>query len=141
MSAYEVRIPDLGEAKGVTVVEVLVAVGAAVKVDDPLVTLETEKASMDVPAPVAGVIDSILVKKGDGVTAGTPIATLTVADAGQPAGAARSAGAPRPDGDAQLAQAAQPAGSAPAATPDARPAAPAGRAASAQAGAPPARST
>jgi pyruvate/2-oxoglutarate dehydrogenase complex dihydrolipoamide acyltransferase (E2) component len=62
MSAYEVRIPDLGEAKGVTVVEVLVAVGAAVKKDDPLVTLETEKASMDVPAPVAGVIESILVK-------------------------------------------------------------------------------
>ncbi len=124
MSAYEVRIPDLGEAKGVTVVEVLVAVGAAVKVDDPLVTLETEKASMDVPAPVAGVIDSILVKKGDGVTAGTPIATLTVADADPPAGAARP-------GDAQPARTAKPAGSAPAA-------APAGRATSARPGPPPA---
>ena len=120
MSAYEVRIPDLGDAKGVTVVEVLVAVGAAVKVDDPLVTLETEKASMDVPAPVAGVIESILVKKGDGVAAGTPIATLTVADADQPAGAAR------PDGDAQPARAAKPAGSAPAAAPDPGSAAPLG---------------
>ena len=53
MSIVEVRIPDLGDAKDVSVVEVLVESGALVRVDDPLVTLETEKASMDVPSPGA----------------------------------------------------------------------------------------
>ena len=130
MSAYEVRIPDLGEAKGVTVVEVLVAVGAAVKKDDPLVTLETEKASMDVPAPVAGVIESILVKKGDAVASGTPIATLTVADAAQPGDA------PQRGEAAQPAEAAKAAGAAPAAPPAPLPAASAPRATAAQAGPP-----
>ncbi len=54
MSVVEIRIPDLGDSKDVTVVEVLVAVGAPIRVDDPLITLETEKASMDVPSPVSG---------------------------------------------------------------------------------------
>jgi dihydrolipoamide dehydrogenase len=91
MSALEVRIPDLGEAKGVTVLEVLVTVGAQVQADDPLVTLETDKASMDVPAPAAGEVESILVTKGDGVVAGTLIVTLRPADAPAPAKAAEPA--------------------------------------------------
>jgi pyruvate/2-oxoglutarate dehydrogenase complex dihydrolipoamide acyltransferase (E2) component len=81
MSVVEVRVPDLGDSKGVKVVEVLVAKGAEIRLDDPLITLETEKASMDVPSPVAGVIESIDIKKGDDVVAGTLIATVTVADA------------------------------------------------------------
>jgi dihydrolipoamide dehydrogenase len=81
MSVVEVRVPDLGESKGVTVLEVLVARGAQIQIDDPLVTLETEKASMDVPSPVAGVIERIDIHKGDEVIAGTLIAMVTVAAA------------------------------------------------------------
>ena len=59
MSAVEIRIPEMGDSKGVTVLEILVKVGAEIRVDDPLVTLETEKASMDVPSPMAGVVETI----------------------------------------------------------------------------------
>ncbi len=103
MSVVEVRVPDLGDSKDVNVVEVLVAKGAEIRLDDPLITLETEKASMDVPSPVAGVIESIEIKKGDGVVAGTLIAKVTVADA--PA----KAGADKPAGTAAAAPAAAPA--------------------------------
>ncbi len=54
MSLVEVRVPDLGDAKGVNVVDVLIKKGGEIRVDDPLITLETEKASMDVPSPVNG---------------------------------------------------------------------------------------
>jgi dihydrolipoamide dehydrogenase len=80
LSILEVRVPELGDAKGVTVVDVLVAVGAKIDVDDALITLETEKASMDVPSPVSGVVASIEVRKGQEVAAGTLIATVTAAD-------------------------------------------------------------
>ncbi len=80
MSLVEVRVPDLGDAKGVNVVDVLIKKGGEIRVDDPLITLETEKASMDVPSPVSGVVDSIALKKGDEVSAGALIATLRVAD-------------------------------------------------------------
>jgi dihydrolipoamide dehydrogenase len=85
MSLVEVRVPELGESKGVTALEVLVAKGAVIAVDDPLITLETEKASMDVPSPVAGVIDAVHIRKGDAVAAGTLIATVSVAEAASPA--------------------------------------------------------
>jgi len=78
MSIVEVRVPDMGESKGVTVLEVLVTAGTTIGIDDPLITLETEKASMDVPSPIAGVVETIAVKKGDGVVAGTLIATVRV---------------------------------------------------------------
>jgi dihydrolipoamide dehydrogenase len=81
MSIVEVRVPDLGDSKGVSVVDVLVAKGARIAVDDPLITLETEKASMDVPSPVAGVVQSIDIKKGDAAAKGTLIATVMSADA------------------------------------------------------------
>lgn len=95
MSPVEVRIPDLGDAKDVGVVEVLVAVGSTIRNDDPLVTLETEKASMDVPSPVSGRLTSIAIKKGDIVTSGTLIGMVDVAAAapGLPAQAAASPGA------------------------------------------------
>jgi dihydrolipoamide dehydrogenase len=89
------------------VVEVLVTKGAQIRVDDPLITLETEKASMDVPSPVAGVIESIDLQKGDEVAAGTLIATVSVAESEPPgkptptpapaaASAAPAAAAPAP---------------------------------------------
>ena len=55
MSTVEVRVPDLGDAKDVSVVDVLVKKGSKVAVEDPLISLESEKASMDVPSPVSGV--------------------------------------------------------------------------------------
>jgi dihydrolipoamide dehydrogenase len=80
MSVVEVRVPELGDAKGVSVVEVLVKRGSEIRVDDPLITLETEKASMDVPSPVSGVVDSVELKKGDEVSAGSLIATVQVTE-------------------------------------------------------------
>jgi dihydrolipoamide dehydrogenase len=90
MSAVEVRVPDIGDSKGVTVLEILVRTGAKIAVDDPLITLESDKASMDVPSPVSGVISSIDIKKGDEVSTGTLIATVQ-AEAAAPAKAAASA--------------------------------------------------
>jgi dihydrolipoamide dehydrogenase len=96
LSILEVRVPDLGDAKGVTVVDVLVAVGAKIGVDDALITLETEKASMDVPSPVSGVVASIEVRKGQEVAAGTLIATVTASDEAARAPAAGSPAAVSP---------------------------------------------
>jgi dihydrolipoamide dehydrogenase len=89
MSLEEIRIPDLGDSKDVSVVEVLIASGAVIRKEDPLVTLETDKATMDVPSPVGGTVVSLLVKKGDKVSAGTVIASVEVGDA--PTAAARQA--------------------------------------------------
>jgi dihydrolipoamide dehydrogenase len=79
MSEIEVRVPDLGDTKAATVVEVLISVGAQVAVDDPLITLESEKASMDIPSTAAGTVASIAVKKGQEVSSGTVIAMVTSA--------------------------------------------------------------
>jgi dihydrolipoamide dehydrogenase len=100
MSAVEVRVPDLGDAKGVAVLDVLVKKGDKVAVEDPLITLESDKAAMDVPSPVGGVINSIAIKKGDSVSSGTLIATVesdaaaATAPASAPAPASASAPAP-----------------------------------------------
>jgi pyruvate/2-oxoglutarate dehydrogenase complex dihydrolipoamide acyltransferase (E2) component len=72
----EVRVPDIGDFADVPIIEVLVEPGAAVEAEDPLITLESDKATMDVPSPAAGVIDEIAVKVGDKVSQGTLIARL-----------------------------------------------------------------
>ncbi len=74
--AREIRLPDLGTTGEVTVLELLVKVGDAVERDTPLVTLESEKATMDVPSPLPGVIARILVNTGDKVATGTAIIEL-----------------------------------------------------------------
>ncbi len=93
MSELEVRVPDLGDTKAATVVEVLVSVGAQIRLDDPLITLESEKASMDIPSSAAGVIATIAVEKGQEVSSGTLIATLK--ETAKPA-AAKAPAAPPP---------------------------------------------
>src|SRR5580692_2268269 len=80
----EVRVPDLGDVKGVSVLEVLVKKGDKVAVEDPLISLESDKAAMDVPSPVSGVISSVEIKKGDAASSGTLIA-IVEADAAAPA--------------------------------------------------------
>ena len=84
MSTVEVRVPDLGEVKGVSVLDVLVKKGDKVAVEDPLISLESDKAAMDVPSPVSGVISSVEIKKGDAASSGTLIA-IVEADAAAPA--------------------------------------------------------
>jgi pyruvate dehydrogenase E2 component (dihydrolipoamide acetyltransferase) len=81
----------MGNFKDVAVIDVLVKPGDSIEVDGPLVTLETEKATMDVPSTVAGVIDKIIAKKGGTVSPGDVIATVNVEEA---AAAAPSAAAP-----------------------------------------------
>jgi pyruvate dehydrogenase E2 component (dihydrolipoamide acetyltransferase) len=76
VAAREFLIPDIGSFKDVEVIDVLVKAGDSVAAEAPLLTLETEKATMDVPAPVAGVIEKLLVQKGSRVSAGTPMALI-----------------------------------------------------------------
>jgi len=84
VKSIDLVVPDIGDFKNVPVVDVLVKPGDRVQVEDPLITLETDKASMDVPASAAGVIEQMLVKKGERVSKGTAIARLRIED---PAGA------------------------------------------------------
>ena len=77
----EVVVPDLGDFADVEVIEVLVKPGDSVAAEQGLITLETDKATMDIPSPAAGKITALKVKTGDRVSAGTVIATLDPADA------------------------------------------------------------
>jgi dihydrolipoamide dehydrogenase len=87
----EIRVPDIGDFKNVPVIEVLVKPGDAVRKEDPLVTLESDKATMDVPAPQAGVVKDIRVRTGDKVSEGSVILTLDAQDsAAAPAPSAKT---------------------------------------------------
>jgi dihydrolipoamide dehydrogenase len=97
MSSIDLVVPDIGNFDAVPIVDVLVKVGDSVEVETPLITLETDKATMDVPSATAGTISELLVKRGDKVGKGTVIARVTAADAaGAPAPAASAAAAPPP---------------------------------------------
>jgi pyruvate dehydrogenase E2 component (dihydrolipoamide acetyltransferase) len=82
---FEVKVPEVGEAKDVKVVEVLVSPGDDVTADDPLVVLESEKATMELPAGVAGHIKSVAVAEGEEVFEGTLIALLELEKGSAPA--------------------------------------------------------
>ncbi|MGI9184156.1 MAG: dihydrolipoyllysine-residue acetyltransferase [Solirubrobacteraceae bacterium] len=71
-----VEVPDIGDFDDVPIIEILVSPGDTVAVEDPLVTLESDKATMDVPAPVAGVVKTVSVKIGDRVSQGAPLMTI-----------------------------------------------------------------
>ena len=68
-NAIEVKVPDIGDYKNIPVIEVLVKPGDSVNPEDPLVTLESDKATMDVPSPAAGTVKEIRLKVGDRVSA------------------------------------------------------------------------
>ncbi|HEY7657755.1 MAG TPA: 2-oxo acid dehydrogenase subunit E2, partial [Burkholderiales bacterium] len=76
MSVVEVKVPDIGDFKNVPVIEVLVKPGDRVERESPLVTLESDKATMEVPSPAAGVVKELRVKVGDKVSEGSPVLTL-----------------------------------------------------------------
>jgi dihydrolipoamide dehydrogenase len=82
-SDTEVRVPDIGDFTDVPVIEIHVAPGDTVEVDDPLVTLESDKATMDVPAPAAGVVSQLRVKIGDRVSEGSVVLVMEGGD-GEP---------------------------------------------------------
>ena len=119
-SLQEIRVPDIGESKDVPVVAVLVKPGDSVKPEQGLVTLESDKAAMDVPSPVAGVVRELKVKVGDKLSEGSLIALLETEGAAEAAPGAAQSAAPKP--------AAPQAAAARAAAPQAAPAPPAGAA-------------
>jgi dihydrolipoamide dehydrogenase len=90
----DIRIPDIGDFRDVPVIEVHVAAGDVVAPEDPLITLESDKATMDIPAPVAGTIASVRVAVGDRVSAGHLIADLRTGGAATAESAAPAAPAP-----------------------------------------------
>ncbi|GAC1452657.1 MAG: dihydrolipoyl dehydrogenase [Steroidobacteraceae bacterium] len=96
MSRADLTIPDIGNFSDVTIVDVLVKTGDVVEVDTPLVTLETDKASMDVPATVAGTITEVLLKRGDKVSKGSLIARVEAGTQGRVAAPPPLAGAGAP---------------------------------------------
>jgi pyruvate dehydrogenase E2 component (dihydrolipoamide acetyltransferase) len=130
--AQDITVPDLGDFKDVEVIDVLVKAGDKIEVDTPLITLETEKATMDVPATAAGVLKSVALKKGDRVSKGSVIGQIEadsgsrIADSAEkkaaPAASAPAAPAP-PPAEVAKPKAAEPqaaaAASAPASSPSA----------------------
>jgi dihydrolipoamide dehydrogenase len=83
-----IKVPDIGDFKDVPVIEVYVKAGQTITAEETLVTLESDKAAMDVPAPSAGVIGEVMIKVGDRVSAGSVIATFVSADSTKAASAA-----------------------------------------------------
>ena len=97
-ATIEVKVPDIGDFKDIPVIEILVKAGDVVEADQSILTLESDKATMDVPAPAAGKIAEIVAKVGDKVSMGTLIARL---EAGSSAGAASPSAAQADVGDAK----------------------------------------
>ncbi len=96
----EITVPDIGDFEDVPIIEILVSVGDTVSAEDPLVTLESDKATMDVPAPTGGTIESIDVSIGDRVSQGSKLMTLSgeeSAGAGEPREASSAASEPEPE--------------------------------------------
>jgi pyruvate dehydrogenase E2 component (dihydrolipoamide acetyltransferase) len=104
----QVSIPDIGDFKDVPVIEVLVKPGDSIKLEDPLIVLESDKATIEVPSPLAGVIENITVKVGDKVSEGTPILTMQTQETDnapptvQPAPASASSPSPASPAPAQI---------------------------------------
>ncbi len=95
MATVEVKTPDIGDFKNVPVIEILVKPGDVVTAEQSLVTLESDKSTMDIPAPRAGKVHSLLIKVGDKISQGTPLLMMEDQGAAAPAPAAASA-APAP---------------------------------------------
>ncbi|MEO6959334.1 MAG: dihydrolipoyl dehydrogenase, partial [Burkholderiaceae bacterium] len=93
MSTIELTVPDIGDVSNVDVIEILVAVGDAVTADQSLITVESDKASMEIPAAQGGVVQAVLVKLGDKVSKGSPVVRIEAA-ANASAAASAPAGAP-----------------------------------------------
>jgi pyruvate dehydrogenase E2 component (dihydrolipoamide acetyltransferase) len=98
VAKIEVKVPDIGDFKNVPIVEIMVKAGDRVTAEQPLLTLESDKATLDVPAPAAGVVGTIVAKVGDKVSMGSALLTLEEAEAAAlaPAAASVAPAAPAP---------------------------------------------
>jgi pyruvate dehydrogenase E2 component (dihydrolipoamide acetyltransferase) len=121
MSVIEVKVPDIGDFKNIPVIEVLVKPGDSIGKEAPLVTLESDKATMEVPSPAAGVVKELRVKVGDKVSEGSLV--LTLESSGDAAAAAKPAPGKTPASPAPAPQPAPRAAPSPAAQPAPPPAA------------------
>ena len=103
MSEVQVKVPDIGDFKDVAVIEVLVKPGDTVKVEQSLITVESDKASMEIPSSAAGVVKSLAVKLGDKINEGSLVLTLEadgIAPSPAPAGEGRGEGGAAPKANA-----------------------------------------
>jgi pyruvate dehydrogenase E2 component (dihydrolipoamide acetyltransferase) len=96
MSIVEVKVPDIGDFKEVEIIELMVKVGDTIKVDQSLITVESDKASMEIPSSAAGVVKEIKVKVGDKVAEGSLLLLLEADGAAAAPAAAPAAAAPAP---------------------------------------------
>ena len=94
MSAQDIKVPDLGSFQDVPVIDVLVQPGDVVEVDTPLLTLETDKATMDVPSPIAGTVEAITVVRGAKVSTGSVIARIVASASASTSASAAAAPTP-----------------------------------------------
>jgi len=97
MSTVEVKVPDIGDFDDVEIIEVLVAVGDKVAEEDSLITVETDKATMEIPSPVSGIVQSFDISIGDTVSQGTLLCTVVVE--GKSAAAAPAEEAPKAEAE------------------------------------------
>src|SRR6187549_1913537 len=88
MSLMEVKVPDIGDFKEVEVIELMVKPGDTIQVDQSLITVESDKASMEIPSSHAGVVKELKVKVGDKVAEGSLVLLIETTSAGAPAAAA-----------------------------------------------------
>ncbi|MEL4294199.1 dihydrolipoyllysine-residue acetyltransferase [Shewanella xiamenensis] len=109
VAVKEIQVPDIGDASNVDVIEVLVSVGDMITADQGLITLETDKATMEVPAPFAGKLLSLTVKVGDKVSQGSVIATIETTSVATVSAGAASAPVAQAAAPAPVAQEAAPA--------------------------------
>jgi dihydrolipoamide dehydrogenase len=117
-NTVEIKVPDIGDFKEVEVIEVLVAAGDTIKAEQSLITVESDKASMEIPASQGGVVKSVKVKVGDKVAMGSAIVEVEAAEGGAAQAASTPAGAaPAAASSGQAAPAAAPAQKAPAPPP------------------------
>jgi len=122
VASEKVVVPDIGGSEGAEVIELLVAVGDEVSVDQGLIVLESDKASMEIPSTAAGKVTELFVAEGDQLVEGAPIAAIEVAAEGAAAPDSGSAAQPAQD-EAQAADDAEPAAAAPPESPRPAPAA------------------
>ena len=93
-----IRVPDIGDFQNIEIIDIHIAAGATINADDPVVTLESDKAAMDIPAPAAGVVDSVSVRLGDTVSQGDLLGQLSpTSDTQTPTTTAAAPTAPAPN--------------------------------------------
>ncbi|MGV6397803.1 dihydrolipoyllysine-residue acetyltransferase [Pseudomonas caspiana] len=116
-TVQDIHVPDIGSSGKAKIIELMVKVGDTITADQSLITLESDKASMEIPSPAAGVVEAILVKLEDEVGTGDLILKLKVAGAAPAAAPAQAAAAPAAPAKSEAAPAAAPKAEAPAAAP------------------------